>query len=227
MDLWMIGVLCVICIAGILFLQFLFWENTVLKRKEDMLRRCREYYKSCVKALPAMTETLAGLDEVLSGTLDPEETEAQLLLEKMDRGKQQLTADDSCLAALLSEHYESCVKEQLELRWKLTIPSLFQKEPLDAVLLYDCLLELACGWAAGAPGCMIMREAEKYGIWHLELKVTVMRPAQKEIKDRGFAAGSYRADRQLKRAIKWFLCRYHLKWRMKRTENQLEIDIIT
>lgn len=227
MELWIIGVICVICIAGILFLQFLFWENTVLKRKEEILRRCKGYYRTCARSLPAMAETLAGLDEILSGTLDPEETEAHLLLEQMDRGKRQLVAEDSCLVALLTEYYESCMEDQLELRWKLTIPSLFQKEPVDAVLLYDCLLQLACGWAAGAPGCIKIREAEKYGIWHLELKVTVMRPVQEEKRDRRSAGGHFRAGRQLKKSIKWFLRRYHLKWRMKKTENQLEIDIIT
>lgn len=227
MELWIIGILCMMCIAGILFLQFLFQENSLLKRKEEILIGCREYYKTCKQSLPVMTDVLAGLDEMLSGTLDPEETEAHLLLEQMDRGKRQLTADDSFLAAILTEYYESCMDRQLELRCKLTIPSLFREDSLDAVLLYDCLLQMACRWADGVPGRIKIRETEKYGIWHLELKVIVLHSVQGKKADTFSVGGSGRQFSKLKRRLLWILRRYRLKLRMKKTENQLEIDIIT
>ena len=224
MEWWIIVVLCVVCIAGIVFLQFLFWESAALERKEKILTECRAYYNTCRQRLPEMEDALSALSQMLSGTLDPEETEALLLLDQMDRGKRQLAADDSFLVALLTGYYEYCAGKQLDFRFKLTIPALFQKDRTDCLLLYDCLLSFACAWIKGASGTIKIREAEKFGIWHLQLSAAVTGTDENGIVS-GDAADN--AGRQLRRQLKWLLYGYHLKMRIRKTENQLEIDVIT
>lgn len=224
MGVCMIGLLSAGCIAAAVFLRWLSASYAVEKRKETLLTQAGAYYASCVLELFAMADMLSSLDEMLSGSLDPEETEAALILEQMDRGKKQISAQEGCLTALLTAYNDLCQNSGITFRCKLNIPELFRGHEMDCIVLYDCLLGLTvrmlpCG------GQIKVREASRFGMWHLQLSLTwggaEPDPAA------AWKNSDPQAYRQSRRCLKRLLGRYRLKCKIKRTENELEIDIIT
>lgn len=225
MEYGIIIILAMIGIAGNFFLQSLFLERKIIGKKEKIVNDCRAYYEECLLDVPVMTDNLIQLSEMIAGTLHPEETEAYLLLEQMDRVKKQLSGDDCMLVAFLSQQYEYCRAHEWEMRCRLTIPTAFQKDYADCLLLYDSLLQIAYAWLGSAKGGIIIREAEKFGLWHLQMKVSY--------ETSGLIAESTSHKSKLplwddnQKRLKWIMRRYHMKCRRKKTANQLEIDIIT
>lgn len=225
MEFCIIGLLSAGCIAAAALMRFLSASYAVEKRKETLLAQAGAYYGfPCVSELSAMADMLSSLDDMLSGSLDPEETEAALILEQMDRWKKQIQAQDGCLTALLTGYSDLCQNSGITFRCKLDIPELFRGHEMDCIVLYDCLLGLTvhmlpCG------GQIKVREASRFGMWHLQLSLTCdgtkLDPAAAS-KD-----PDPRASSQSRRCLKRLLGRYRLKGKMKRSTNGLEIDIIT
>lgn len=224
MEFCIIGLLSAGCIAAAVFLRWLSASYAVEKRKEALLAQAGAYYGACVSELFAMADMLSSLDEMLSGSLDPEETEAALILEQMDRGKKQISAQDGCLTALLTGYSEHCQNSGITFRCKLNIPEFFQGHEMDCIVLYDCLLGLTVRMLPGG-GQIKVREASRFGMWHLQLSLT------SEGTEPGITAAwknsNPQAYRQSRRCLKRLLGRYRLKGKIKRVENELEIDIIT
>lgn len=224
MEFCIIGLLSAGCIAAAVFLHLLSATYAVEKRKVALLAQARAYYDACVSELSAMEDMLSSLDDMLSGSLDPEETEAALILEQMDRGKKQIPAQDGCLTALLTGYSDLCQNSGITFRCKLDIPELFQGHEMDCIVLYDCLLGLTvrmlpCG------GQIKVREASRFGMWHLQLSMTY--DGAEPDPAAAWKDADPQAYRQSRRCLKRLLGRYRLKGKIKRSENKLEIDIIT